>query len=158
MNFDTYEKSQFVAQHGCTIYLPEQYAKMPVTLLMSILGKKYPILRRPYKILQTSVFTSEGPGYIPGRRSRIGDMILLIEGSKKFMAGLETFNEDHRFRLSGNWRIQIRGGKRIGQGRRNSPDLELSEGLQSLVMQASADETMEQTKRNSERMDDPNGL
>ena len=147
--FDTYEKRHFIEKHGFTLYVPSQYATMPPTLIMAILCENHPQLHHPYKILQTSRFTTEAPGHIPGRKSRIGAMILLVEGSKPFMDGLAEFPEEYRFRLSGSWRMQIRGGTRRGQRRSNAPELELSESLQSLVMQGSANETMNRAKENA---------
>ena len=82
--FDTYEKAAFVAQHGVTIYIPAQYKKMPIQLILGIIQKAHPQLNHPYKVIERSIFTTEGPGY-KGGRSRIGDQIVLIEGSNKFM-------------------------------------------------------------------------
>ena len=123
---------------------------MPIQLLMGFLVKYQPQLLQPYKVLQSSRFVTEGPGYVPGRKSRIGDTIYLIEGSKAFMKGLSEFPENYRFKMSPTWRITIRGGERAGQAKKgngDSDDLELSEYLQSLVMTATADEMMEKSKK-----------
>ena len=116
---------------------------------MTILGKTFPQLNKPYTIIQTSKFTTEGPGHIPGRRSRIGDLIVLIEGSKEFMRGLREFHEDHKFRLSGGLQIIIKGGVRLGQKHKGNQELELSDIFKSLIMQSTADETMEKKRQNA---------
>ena len=114
--FDTYERSHFVTQHGISVYIPAQYSKMSIALIFGIIGKNYPQLCQPYRILQTSTFTSEGPNHVPGRRSRVGDMIVLIQGSKEFLEGLRPFPEDFRFKLSPAWSLTLKGG---GKGRSN---------------------------------------
>ena len=96
---DTYEKSAFISQHGLTIYIPSQYKAMPIQLIMGILQKKPPQLNHPYKILEKSIFKSKGPNPRPGR-SRIGDQIVLLEGSTKFMEELAKFPEKYPFEVS----------------------------------------------------------
>ena len=120
---------------------------MPIPIIMGILAKKYPQLSHNYKILQTSRFTTEGRNHIPGRRSRVGDMIVLMEASKEFISALKTFPEDFPFRMSGGWWMTNKGGIRAGLRKSDQKELELSDIFKSLIMEGAADETMEKTNR-----------
>ena len=147
--FDTYEKSAFIEQHGLTIYIPAQYKAMPVQLIMGILQKNHPQMNHPYKILEKSTFKTEGPNPRPGR-SRIGDQIVLLEGSPGFMEALSKFPEKFPFEISRAWKLTIRGGRRSDQARqsRYSEDLsDFSEQFKNSVLVGAAEEKMEDARR-----------
>ena len=77
----------------------------------------------------------------------MGDMIVLIQGSKEFLDGLRPFPEDFRFKLSPAWSLTLKGGVRAGQAD-SERALELSDVFGSLIMDGSADEKMEQSRKN----------
>ena len=147
--FDTYEKAAFVARHGVTIYVPSQYKQMPLQLIIGVIQKNHPQLNHPYKILEKSIFTSEGPGF-KGGRSRIGDQIVLIEGSQPFMDALSKFPSRFPFEVSKTWRLTIRGGRRSDQ-QRSSGDKDdmnaFSEQFRNSVLVGAAGDMMEEAKR-----------
>ena len=149
--FDTYEKAAFVAQHGITIYIPSQYKKMPIQLVMVIIQKNHPQLNYPYKIIERSSFTTEGPGF-KGGRSRIGHQIILLEGSKEFMEGLAKFPARYPFEISRAWRLTIRGGKRADQTERVTEDLtDFSEQFRNSVLVGAAEDVMEEARKEYRR-------
>ena len=126
---------------------------------MLMIQKYQPQLRKKFNVLSASTYTSEGPGYKPGRRSRIGDMIVIVEGSKDFMEALRGFPEEFRFKVSPTWRLTIRGGIRKGQPRGEmeaADSLELSDFFRTLVMEAGVEDAMKKSK-NSMKPDAPDG-
>ena len=142
--FDTYEKSAFISQHGLTIIVPAQYKAMPIQLIMGILQKNHPQLNHPYKIIEKSIFKTEGPNPRPGR-SRIGDQIIMLEGSAKFMEALAKFPDKYPFEISRNWKLTIRGGKRADQPRqsRYNDDMSgFSDQFRNSVLVGAAEETL----------------
>ena len=150
--FDTYEKSAFVAQHGVSIYIPAQYGKMPLQLIVGVIQKNHPQLNHPYKIIERSVFTSEGPNF-KGGRSRIGDQIVMLEGSKEFMEGLALFPSKFPFEVSRAWKLTIRGGKRSDQKKTEDKDKddisEFSEQFRNSVLVDAVDEMMREAGQSS---------
>ena len=152
VSFDTYERSAFVAQLGITMYIPSQYKMMPIKLIVGIIQKNYPQLNHPYKIIEKSTFTSEGPGF-KGGRSRIGDQIILLEGSRPFMEGLAKFPESFLFDVSRSWKVTLRGGKRAdSQGSKDADDMSnFSEQFRTSVLVDSAGTAMEEAKRSFSR-------
>ena len=122
---------------------------MSAPFVMALIQKNYPQLNKKFTWLQTSTYTTEGPGGGAGRRSRIGDAIAMYEGSKALMEGLRGFPEDFRFKVSPTWRLTIRGGIRRGQPRTEAEaadSLELSDFFRTLVMEAGAEEAMKRSK------------
>ena len=146
--FDTYEKSAFVAQHGVMVHIPSQYKKMPLQLIIGVIQKKHPQLNHPYKIIERSIFTTVWPNY-KGGRSRIGDQIVMIEGSKAFMDGLALFPSKFPFEVSRVWKLTIRGGRRSDQTMKESDDLtDFSEQFKNSVLVGAAGDMAEEAKRN----------
>ena len=133
-SFNTYEKATFIKNYTVTMYVPSQYGGMHLALIMGIICKKHPKLKKPYKVLKTSRFTTEGPGPVKGRRSRIGDTIVLLEGSKEFMEELATFPEEFRFFVSYSWKMTIRGGKRKGDAYTNNENADLAVSYTHLTL------------------------
>ena len=116
---------------------------------MGILQKKHPQLNHPYKILEKSVFKTEGPNPRPGR-SRIGDQIVLLEGSNKFLEELSKFPEKYPFEISRTWKLTIRGGKRADQPRKsryNEDMSDFSEQFKNSVLVGAAEDTMDDARR-----------
>ena len=135
-------RSPSVAQHGVTLYIPSQYKQMPLQLIIGVIQKNHPQLNHPYKIIEKSTFTSEGPNF-KGGRSRIGDQIVTAEGSKKFMEGLALFPARFPFKVSKTWKLTIRGGKRLDQQGKDKDELsDFSEQFKNSVMVGAAEEMM----------------
>ena len=79
----------------------------------------------------------------------MGDIIVLLEGSNDFMQGLSTFPEKFLFNVSDAWKISIKGGTRKDQRVRQATDMaDFSELFRSSVLVASANDTVEQARRN----------
>ena len=120
---------------------------MPIQLILGVIQKNHPQLNHPYKILEKSIFTTEGPGY-KGGRSRIGDQIVLIEGSKPFMDSLALFPSRFPFEVSKAWKVTIRGGKRSDSRDRGAEELtDFSEQFRNSVLVGAAEETMEEARK-----------
>ena len=120
---------------------------MPIQLIVGIIQKNHPQINHPYKILVTSTFTTEGPGY-SGSRSRIGDQIVLLEGSTDFMDGLKLFPERFAFQVSRTWKLTIRGGKRSDQTRETENMGDFSEQFRNSVLVGSKDDAMKEARKN----------
>ena len=146
VSFDTYEKSAFIAHHGIMLYIPSQYKQMPIQLIVGIIQRNHPQINYPYKILESSTFTTEGPGFTGGR-SRIGDQIVLLEGSTQFMEGLKLFPERYPFQVSKTWKLTIRGGKRSDQTRESENMGEFTEQFRNSVLVGSVDDAMKEARK-----------
>ena len=121
---------------------------MPVPLIMGIIQNNYPQLNFPYKILQISRFDTEGPNY-SGGRSRVGDLIVLIEGSREFMEGLAKFPSKYLFNMSAVWRVTIKGGQRSDQDKsqESAAMAAFTDQFKNSVLVDSAKSTVEEAKR-----------
>ena len=152
VSFETYEKSAFIAQHGITIYVPSQYSRMPTQLIIGILQKKHPRLNHPYKVIEKSTFKTEGPGF-KGGRSRIGDQIILLEGSMPLMEALSKFPFKYPFEISNTWKLTIRGGKRPDQpSSRDAEDMaDFSDKFRNSVLVGASGAVIEEAKRSYSR-------
>ena len=64
--------------------------------LDSIVAFKYPALRCKLRIVHKSTFTDNPPNQPPGKRSRIGDVIILLDGLE-LNDRLKNFPEDFKF-------------------------------------------------------------
>ena len=119
---------------------------------MGILQRNYPQLNHTYKLIKRDEFVSEGPNY-QGGRSRIGDSILMIEGSDDFMQGLAGFPTRHLFQMSPSWRLSIRGGKRSDQtqARETAEIASFTEQFKNSVLVATAEETIREAKKSYAR-------
>ena len=130
------------------MYVPGQYANMPPALIIGILQRNYPQLNHKYKLIRSDKFITEGPNF-QGGRSRIGDTILLIEGSDDFMKGLELFPSKFLFQMSPTWKLSIRGGRRSDQtkAKESAEIATFTEQFKNAVLVASAEATISEAKR-----------
>ena len=99
---------------------------------------KYPDIKSPLEIVSYVVFKDEAPSYQPGRRSRIGGRIYLID-SPQLADKLKNYPEDFKFFLSSGFSITLRGGSR---GEASSTNF--SNAFAKKVMLNSASEAMQQ--------------
>ena len=110
--FETYNKAQFVQKYGITCYVPKDYACIAPSRLLRTLFYKYPNLyTKEIRLISKSTFTSDPPGHPTGRRSRIGDGILLFD-SPALADKLQHYDEDFRFQLSKSFSLTLKGGQR----------------------------------------------
>ena len=109
--FESYAKSSFVKKYGITMYLPANQAGFKDTRILRTLAYKYPALRCKMRIIHKSTFLSDPPNHPPGKRSRIGDSILLLDG-EELNERLASFPEDFRFFINDGFSVTLKGGFR----------------------------------------------
>ena len=110
--FETYNKSQFVNKFGITCYVPKDYACISPSRLLRTLFYKYPNLTtKEIRLISKATFTTDPPNHPPGRRSRVGDGILLFD-SPALLEKLRPYEEDYRFQLTKSFNITLKGGQR----------------------------------------------
>ena len=97
---------------------------------------RYPALKCSLELINRSTFKDNPPGYTADRRSRIGDMIYLID-SPALAEKLKAFPEEFRFAISNGASVSLRGGIRNQQLTTN-----FSAAFTSSVMINSAAEAM----------------
>ena len=78
--FETYAKISFIKKYGITMYVPANNASVRPARILRTLAFKYPALRCKLRIVHKSVFTDDPPNRPAGKRSRIGDTIVLLDG------------------------------------------------------------------------------
>ena len=76
--FETYTKTSFVKKYGLTMYIPRENAALPTPRVLRTLAYKYPALRCKMRIIHETKFLDDPPNHPVGRRSRIGDTIVLL--------------------------------------------------------------------------------
>ena len=121
-------------RYGITMYVPKDTAGLNLKRILRTLIFKYPALKCKFRIVTTSTFTSDVPNKPPGQRSRIGDMIVLLDGDE-LAAKIRPFPEDHRFVLSRGFSVTLKGGIR---GEDHAPQFERS--FSSALMMNAAEE------------------
>ena len=110
--FETYMKSLFVQKHGLTCYIPKEYACIAPSRLLRTLFFKHPHLTtKEMRLISKATFTDDPPNHPAGKRSRVGDGILLFD-SPALLEKLKPYDEDHKFQLSRNFNITLKGGQR----------------------------------------------
>ena len=90
----------------------------------------------PLEVVNCATFKEEAPNRLPGKRSRIGDKIYMID-SPQLAEKLKKFPEDFKFYLSHGFSISLRGGVR-GE----SDSTSFSAAFASKVMLSSKDEAL----------------
>ena len=78
--FETYSKLDYMSACGLTTYIPKSHKCYLPRAFMRFLFEKYPDLCSSYAIPFFHVFTEDHSNKIPGKRSRIGDSIVLLTG------------------------------------------------------------------------------
>ena len=109
--FESYAKSSFVKKYGITMYIPANQGGFKDTRILRTLAYKYPALRCKMRIIHRSKFLTDPPNHPPGRRSRIGDVILLLDGDE-LNERLANFPEDFKFYINDGFSVTLRGGIR----------------------------------------------
>ena len=110
--FETYGKSQFVQKSGISIYVPREHAQLkPLRLMRSLMYKNKELRVTKFTHVTTTVFESDPPNKPAGKRSRIGDCIMLFD-SQELAEKLRPFPEDHRFQINPGFSLTLKGGIR----------------------------------------------
>ena len=79
--------------------------------ILRTLAFKYPALRCKLRIVHKSTFTDNPPNQQPGKRSRIGDVIVLLDGPE-LNDRLKAFPEEFKFFVNDGFSVTLRGGAR----------------------------------------------
>ena len=132
--FETYAKTAFVKKYGITMYIPSSNASIRPERIMRTLAYRYPALRCKMRVVHKSIFTDNAPNHPPGKRSRIGDMIVLLDGPD-LNERLKDFSEDFKFFVNDGFSVTLRGGAR---GEDSGVQL-ASQFRQSVVMSSAAE-------------------
>ena len=109
MAFETYNKRQFVKRFGITMYVTRDNANLPLKRIMRSLFYKNPSLKSSFEAIHVSRFVDNPPDYNPARRSRIGDIIYLLD-SPSLADKLRAFPEDFKFQCGGGFTVTLKGG------------------------------------------------
>ena len=111
-SFETYGKSQFIKKFGISVYVPREQAGLtPYRLMRSLMYKNKELRTTEFQHVTTTTFESDPPNKPPGKRSRIGDIIMLFD-SKELAEKLRPYPEDHKFPLNRNFTVTLKGGIR----------------------------------------------
>ena len=109
--FETYAKSAFVKKYGLTMYIPKDMADYATARILRTLAYKYPALRCKMRAVHKTVFTSDPPNHPPGKRSRVGDAIILLDGPD-LLERVQQFPADFKFFLNDGFSVTLQGGVR----------------------------------------------
>ena len=109
--FETYAKISFIKKYGITMYIPANNASVKPARILRTLAFKYPVLRCKLRIVHKSTFTDDPPNHPPGKRSRIGDVIVLLDGPD-LNDRLKDLSEDFKFYVNDGFSVTLRGGAR----------------------------------------------
>ena len=119
--YETYSKARFIHQSGISIYVPSDHALYkPERILRTLFMNYKSLFTKDITLISTTTFEDDPPGYDPrsGKRSRIGDKIILLD-SPDLADKLKTHSEDERFHLNHNFTISLKGGVRGNQAAPN---------------------------------------
>ena len=133
---ETYNKSRFVKKYGISMYVPRESAKIsPARLLRSLFYKNPEIRTRQVKFLCKTTFTADHPNKPAGKRSRIGDAILLFD-SPELADKLKPFDKDKKFFYNSGFSVTLKGGER------GTPSINFAHALTSSVITSAAAEAL----------------
>ena len=143
--YETYNKRIFIKRFGLSIYVTKENATYSIGQLLRTLFYKYPQLLCELEVVNCSTFTDDPPNFQPGKRSRIGDKIYLID-SPELADKLKNYPEEFKFYLSSGFSISIRGGIR-GESQSTS----FSNSFASKVMLNSSSEALRNAQNHERR-------
>ena len=142
--FQTYNKRQFVKRFGITMYVTKDNANLPIKRIMRSLFYKNPAIKSAFEAIHVSRFTDNPPGFNPARRSRIGDVIYLLD-SPTLADKLRAYPEDYKFQCGGGFTVTLKGGIRGPQ----QLSAQFTQAFSSSVMMGSAAEAMQNAQKGS---------
>ena len=109
---ETYEKAEFVKRYGLTMYVPRDNANLTAGQLIRTLFFKYPELyTNQIVLISRATFDTDPPDKPEGKRSRVGDRILLFD-SPTLTDKLRPFDENKQFFLNKGFSVTLKGGVR----------------------------------------------
>ena len=136
--FETYNKRQFVRRFGITMYVTRDNANLPLKRIMRSLFYKNPTIKSSFEAIHVSRFVDNPPDYNPAKRSRIGDVIYLLD-SPALADKLRAFPEDFKFQCGGGFTVTLKGGIR---GSASHLSTQFTKSFASSVMMGAAAEAM----------------
>ena len=143
MSFETYNKRQFVKRFGITMYVTRDNANLPLKRIMRSLFYKNPAIKSSFEAIHVSKFVDNAPDYNPARRSRIGDVIYLLD-SPSLADKLRAYPEDFKFQCGGGFTVTLKGGIRGSQ-----LTTQFTKSFASSVMLGAAAEAMRNAQNSS---------
>ena len=93
------------------MYITANQAGLKDARIFCTIAFKYPALRYKMRIIHKSTFLTDPPNHPPGKRSRIGDSILLLDG-EELNERIAQFPEDFKFFINDGFSVTLRGGIR----------------------------------------------
>ena len=133
---ETYNKRQFVKRFGITMYVTRDNANLPLKCVMRSIFYKHPDIKSSFEAIHVSKFVDNPPGFNPSRRSRIGNVIYLLD-SPYLADKLRAYPEDFKFQCGGGFTVTLKGGIRGSQ-----LNTQFTKAFSSSVMLGSAAEAM----------------
>ena len=135
---ETYEKAEFIKCYGLTMYVPRDNANLTAGQLIRTLFFKYSELHTTESVLiSRATFDSDPPDKPEGKRSRVGDIILLFD-SPTLTEKLRPFDEGKQFFLNKGVSVTLKGGFRGISISDNIAPSALSKLMNSSVAEAMA--------------------
>ena len=91
------------------MYIPREQAGLRDARIIRALCRKYPDLNVGINVITRTTFTDDPPNHPVGKRSRVGDCIILLDGEDFYMQ-LRKYPEDFKFQLSQGFSVTLKGG------------------------------------------------
>ena len=136
--YETYSKSAFMKKYGITMYIQRENGDINPYRILRTLFYKYRHLKCNVNLLSRRTFLTDRSDKPSHRRSRIGDMILLLDGPQLYEK-LRNEDENTRYFLSQGFSVTLKGGFR-GPDATNS----FAHSFASNVIVSNAEEAMNQ--------------
>ena len=118
------------------MYVTRDNANLPLKRIMRSLFYKNPALKSSFEAINVSKFLDNPPDYNPARRSRIGDVIYLLD-SPTLADKLRAYPEEFKFQCGGGFTVTLKGG--IWGSQLNA---QFTKSFSSSVMMGAASEAM----------------
>ena len=84
------------------MYVTKDNANLPLKRIMRSIFYKHPEIKCSFEAIHVSKFVDNPPGFDPSRRSRIGDVIYLLD-SPALAEKLKPYPEDFKFQCGGGF-------------------------------------------------------
>ena len=118
------------------MYVTRDNANLPLKCVMRSIFYKHPDIKSSFEAIHVSKFVDNPPGFNPSRRSRIGNVIYLLD-SPYLADKLRAYPEDFEFQCGGGFTVTLKGGIRGSQ-----LNTQFTKAFSSSVMLGSAAEAM----------------
>ena len=124
------------------MYITRENAGLPFKRIMRTLFYKNPGIKCSFEAINVAKFIDDPPNHNPSKRSRIGDLIYLID-SPELADKLRSYPEDFRFSCGG-FNVTLRGGIRGSH-----LNAQFTKSFSSSVMLGAASEAMRNAQANA---------